>query len=580
METVPTIVDRADARATEGSFARRSVAGLPSVPLAGWVALFVGVPGGLVVAYSFMTYFNFEVGPPFTLDNYRDLLDSASYLKLLLKTFMIAGVVTVVSLAAASPFAYYLARVLGQRAAAMLLLLTVLPLWMNVVVRNYAWMSVVQRKGVLFSVLESVGLEVELLYTMSLVIVVGISLAFPFAVLVLYARMVNISHEVEEASLDLGSGRLATFMKVIFPLSASGYQTAALLIFMPTLAFFVTPLMLGGRSGAMIGVALMPIVKDALDFAGGSAFVIPVIITLILAVVLLRRGVNIENLYRGGVGSGIARRAPRKSRGLAIYAVGVLVFTYLPMLSMILFSFGNNQYAIFPMNGMSLKWYEELLRNDAMVVAVRKSIIVALEVAIIAPILCAPAAYAIVRYRFPGRGMFLFVSLLPILIPELILGMSLLTLLTTLDVPLSLQTIVLGHVTMAIPYVFLTILAQQYGYDRVIEEASRDLGATPLGTFMKIVLPLMVPGILAAAFLAITISFNEFVIAFMLTGGDTTLPLYIFGLTKTGIPPTANALGAILVVLVIVVVGVVVARPWIIALKGYHRARLVFSPGG
>ena len=250
---------------------RRVASGLPSLPLAIWVGLFVGVPGIFMLVFSFQTYTFYDVELPWTIQNYIDLVTAGSYAKLFIKTIIIAVVVTVGALTLGSPFAYYISRVAGKRLAVFLLLVTVLPLWMNVIIRNYSWIALITNNGVLNTALDAVGLpKLDIIYTLQIVIVVGITLALPFAVLVLYAAMGSISNEVEEASLDLGSNRLQTFLKVIFPLSASGYQTAALLIFMPTLAFYVTPMMLGGTDGAMVATALMPVVRDVLDFAQGG----------------------------------------------------------------------------------------------------------------------------------------------------------------------------------------------------------------------------------------------------------------------------------------------------------------------
>lgn len=559
---------------TRQAVVRRAAQGLPSLPLAVWVGLFVGIPGIFMLVYSFQTYVFYSVELPWTLQNYIDLVTAGNYAKLFIKTLTIAVVVTVGALLVGSPFAYYVSRVAGRRLAIFLLLVTVLPLWMNVVIRNYSWIALITNNGVLNTVLQAVGLpKLDIIYTLDIVIVVGITLALPFAVLVLYATMGNISNEVEEASLDLGSNRLGTFLKVIFPLSASGYQTAALLIFMPTLAFYVTPIMLGGTEGAMVATALMPVVRDVLDFAQGGAYIVPIVAILMLMVFLLRRGINIDNLYRSGVGSNVARATQRKSVWLLTYVIVVLAISYLPLFSMVLFSFGNNSSAVFPMQGGTLQWYRDLFSSGSMLLALRFSVIVAIETAIVTLMLCAPAAYAVVRHRFPGRGAYLFISLLPMLIPEIILGLAILVLLITTGVPLSLQTIVLGHVTLALPFVFLTILAQQYGFDRSIEEASKDLGATPLMTFMKVVLPLMVPALVAGAFLAITISFNDFVVAFILTAGESTLPLYIFGLQKAGTSPSSNALGTLIIVAVVLVLLIILVRPWDAAIRLINRNR-------
>ena len=560
---------------------RRLAGGAPTLPLAIWIAVFIGVPGVFLLLYSFLTYTFFETGRPWTVQNYLDLFSKPAYLKLFTKTLIIGVVITSITLVLASPIAYYLSRVASRRLGVLLLLLAVLPLWMNIVIRNVSWVGLVVNNGILNTGLRAMGLEVlqfHVIFTLNIVIIVGVFLALPFAILVLYATMGGISHEVEEASMDLGNSRFHTFRKVIFPLSASGYQTAGLLIFMPTFALYLTPEMLGGTAGAMFATALMPIVKGVIDFAQGSATVIPVIIFLMVVVYIFRKGINIDNLYSGGVGSSIARHTPRRSPGLLAYTLILLFLTYLPLMSMTLFSFGKNQLAIFPLQGATLNWYADLFNNNTMVNSFKSSIYVALEVALIAVALSAPAAYAVARFRFAGRGLLVFMSLLPMLIPEIVTGMALLILFTTLGLGLSLQSIVVGHVTLALPFVFLTILAQQYGFDRTIEEASKDLGASALAGFAKVTLPLMLPALVAAAFLAITISFNDYIVAFMLVGGgQSTLPLYIFGLQKAGTSPSANALGAILVLAVVLLGVIMFLRPWQVLSKVGRSASLKFA---
>ena len=146
---------------------------------------------------------------------------------------------------------------------------------------------------------------------------------------------------------------------------------------MPTLGFYLTPLMLGGLHGAMLGTALMPIVKVTLDFAQGSAYIVPIVILLMVITYLLRRGINIDNLYRSGVGSSIARRIQRQSPWLLVYTVAIVFITYLPLLSMVAFSFDKNPLAVLPLQGGTLQWYTALLKNSSLTMALRNSILVA-----------------------------------------------------------------------------------------------------------------------------------------------------------------------------------------------------------
>ena len=555
---------------------RKVMQGLPGLPLAIWVGLFVGVPGVFMLIFSFMSYGWYSIEPPFTFHNYINIIEASAYGKLFLKTLIVAVFVTVTTLVVASPFAYYIARVATPRLAIFLLLLTVLPLWTNEVIRNYSWYPLVARNGIFDSALRAIGFaDPGLMFSLELVIVVAVSLAMPFAVLVLYATMVNIGPEMEETAFDLGYSRFHTFRKVIFPLSAVGYQTAALLIFMPTLALYVTPMMLGGTSGVMIGTILSTLIRVLLDFAQGSAFVIPVIASLLAVVLIFRRGINLEKIYRSGVGSSIGRSAQRGSRWLVVYVGAFLFLTYMPFLSMMVFSFTGNPMAVFPMMGFTLQWYGDVLANGELVSAVRTSVVLAAESALVAIVLSAPAAYAIVRYRFPGRGVFLFVGLLPMLIPSLFMAFAIFILLITTGAGLSLQSMVVGHVTLVLPFVFLTILAHQYGFNRDVEEASKDLGSRPLTTVRRVVLPLMVPAILAAAFLAVAISFNDYVVAFILRGENmATLPMYILTQRRHS-GPEVNAVGTLLIVGVVLLSALVLLRPWDTVLRRFGRGRLL-----
>jgi spermidine/putrescine transport system permease protein len=245
--------------------------------------------------------------------------------------------------------------------------------------------------------------------------------------------------------------------------------------------------------------------------------------------------------------------------GFTLLIIGI---SYLPIFSLVFFSFEASEFAQLPLTGFTMRWWQDMANSVQLLGSVRASIYVALESAGITILLSAPAAYAITRFRIPGRGLIIFMSILPMLIPEFILGMSILLTFDAVGTPLSLHTIAMGHATLALPFVFLTILAQQYGFDRNTEEAAKDLGAGPLKSFIKITLPPMLTAVAAAAFLAITVSFGDYVVAFLLTGTTTTLPVYIFGLLKSGVSPTVNAAGSMLLFGIVIVILVAIVRPW------------------
>ncbi len=178
---------------------------LPALPLIGWILFFVAVPFGFTVAFGFQTYDYYNTDLPWTFKNYVNLWHAPQFAKLFGKTVLVSLAITVAALTIASPMAYYLARIARRRVGLILIMVAVLPLWMNIVVRNYAWMSLVNGKGVFNSIGISMGFPaIEMLFTMSLVVAIGITLFIPIALLVLYGSMGNISSELEEGAMDLG----------------------------------------------------------------------------------------------------------------------------------------------------------------------------------------------------------------------------------------------------------------------------------------------------------------------------------------------------------------------------------------
>ncbi|WP_135500900.1 ABC transporter permease [Roseovarius aestuariivivens] len=219
----------------------------------------------------------------------------------------------------------------------------------------------------------------------------------------------------------------------------------------------------------------------------------------------------------------------RRNRPLQIYAVIFLILLYVPVLFLPLFSFNDSLYTTFPLTGFTLKWYEELWTRDAMWAALFNSIKVGLFVAAASTFLGIFAAKAITRYRLPGRGPIVGFIMLPLVIPLIIFGVALLVLLSRLGVPLSLYTVSAGHLIVCLPFAIATLIPRFEGFDQAIEEASADLGENGWWTFWRVTLPMVFPGVLASFILTFTVSFDEFIMAFFLTGTQPTLPVYIWG---------------------------------------------------
>lgn len=234
---------------------------------------------------------------------------------------------------------------------------------------------------------------------------------------------------------------------------------------------------------------------------------------------------------------------------LGAYAFLYIVFLYLPVLFLPIFSVNTAATPKFPLNGFTLKWYEELPRTPALIDATWNSLIVGVSAAILATVLGICAARAVTRYRFPGQRAASGLIMAPLVLPEIIVAISLLIVLLQLGLSLSLFTVVLGHVLICVPYSVSVLISGFEGFDRSLEEASADLGESALGTFRRVTLPMVAPAIISSLLVSFTISLDEFIMAFFLTGTDATLPIYIWGQLRFAAKlPGVLALGTLLLV--------------------------------
>ncbi len=260
-----------------------------------------------------------------------------------------------------------------------------------------------------------------------------------------------------------------------------------------------------------------------------------------------------------------------KSPGLRIYAVAYLVFLYAPIALLPLFAFNDSKVIAFPLSGFTTKWFSEMWADAQLWQALRNSLIISGTTAVIATTLGIFAARASTRYGFPGKGGILGMIMLPLVLPEMIMAMSLLMVLLAVGVPLSLFTIILGHVLICTPFAVAILSSAFQSLDRSLEEAAYDLGETPISTFRLIILPLVLPGIISSLLISFTISLDEFIIAYFLGGNETVLSVYIFGQFRFPAKvPAVMALGTILVGLSII----------LLSIAEYFRRRGVAKLGG
>ena len=244
----------------------------------------------------------------------------------------------------------------------------------------------------------------------------------------------------------------------------------------------------------------------------------------------------------------------RPPRWLLLHALAVFAFLYLPIAVLIVYSFNGAGVGGFPPHNLTLDWYRTLFADAAIWDSVVNSLVVALAAVIIALAFGIPAALALDRAQFPGKALFRRLVLLPLILPGIITGLSLLMLFREADMKLSLLTIVLGHGTALISVATTEVFAGLQKLDRAQEEASLDLGANYWQTFWRITLPNLRLPIVGAALLIFTLSMDEIAVSFFLIGRDNTLPLEIWGRLRRGITPEINAISAIIFVFSLVAI--------------------------
>ena len=254
----------------------------------------------------------------------------------------------------------------------------------------------------------------------------------------------------------------------------------------------------------------------------------------------------------------------------SIYGIIFFSFVYLPLLTVIFLSFNSNPINMMVWDGFTFDWYKSIfgystkLDEDAIYLesteqllsSLKNSLIVSSTTTIISTLIGTMTALALARFRFKFKSFYRALIFLPMLIPDIVLGIALLIFFVTIGIKLSLLSIIIGHCTFLSSYVFIVVSARLAGMNETLEEASFDLGANRLTTFRKITLPLISPGIIGGALLAFIISLDDLVITYFISGvGSTTLPVFIYGIMRRGIKPEINAIATLMIVASLLIAG-------------------------
>lgn len=530
-----------------------------------WLFLFFAVPFGLILKISLSD--QARARPPYLpqldvtaglsgireflsgldLENFATLLTDSFYVRSYLLSLQTAVLATAITLLIAYPMAYGLARA-PARWRSFLLGLVVLPFWISFLVRVYAWMAILKPNGFLDLLGQAIGLNagsLALLNSPSAVIIGIVYSYLPFMILPLYSVLDKMDDTLVEASRDLGASALRTFLSITLPLSLPGIYAGCLLAFIPMVGEFVIPDLLGGNDSALIGKTLWTEFFNNQDWPLSSAIAVGMLIVLAVPIFLLQKAqarADVKSSSSGGQGE---RQWSAFTMGPVLLG---LTFIYLPILLVVVFSF-NDSRLVTIWAGFSLKWYGLLFDNAQLLSSVWLSLKLAVVSASAATILGVLAALTLVRGRaMRGYRLFGFMVLAPIIIPEMVIGLAFLLLFVAIGLPRGFFTLFLAHATFGMCFVAATVQARLSGFDTSLEEASRDLGASPWQTFWRITLPLILPAVVSGWALAFVLSFDDLIISSLVAGpGATTLPMRLYSQVRLGVTPEVNAASTLMV---------------------------------
>lgn len=536
----------------------------------------------------------------FTFDNFLRMFDPY-YLEVLWRTFRIAVYASALSLVMGYPIALAMSRG-SNRVKNILLALILTPLLTNVTARTLGLMIIFANNGPVNSALQWLGFPKYGFVGSELGIVLGLTQVFmPYMILSIKSVLENVNYNLQEAARDLGCSRFAAFAKVILPLSMPGVVAGTLFVFLLSFSSYVTPQLMGGGTVMTMTMLIYQQAMTLLDwpFAAAAAIILLVFSVGLLTIYnkmtsriekmndrhgvfrevnfdsgwhRLTRGVR-EAWYDAGAALSRRLRPQRQTRvtplRLKTYSLGqaagsvvgklvvvlVVGFIILPLPIVLISAFSaDKMFITFPPSGLSLRWFESLFQKTEYI----KSFLLSLRVALIATgvslVIGTLAALGITRYKFRSVELVKTIFLSPLSLPAVVVGIAILRFCIRVNIVGTTESILLAHTVICTTYVIRTVLSSLVGFDMSLEEAARDLGASPFYTFRKVTLPIIKPGIIVSGLFSFIVSMDETTISrFIVRARNMTLPVRIFAQLEYGLDLTVTAISALLIALALLI---------------------------
>jgi putative spermidine/putrescine transport system permease protein len=545
----------------------RAVHGLGrAVPGLVLVGLVVVVPAVVLTTYAFRDTTFLGVGPGPTLDQFRKLVDQPTFWNLTPRTIgvglIVGPVVTLLSFVMAYGIRFRFSRRAGRRILAVVIAAGIA----SFLVRIFAWGTVLNANGLVNHVLMKLGIidnPFEPLFYSSLAVVITmVYLYLPIGIAIMFGALQDIDQFSVEAGRDLGAGRWRTALQLVAPQAAGAITTCFVLTTVLASADYVTPQLVGGTKGIMIGVAIRDRALSGADLPGAAATTIAFLLALavVLAVVVLlirvcRLLVRPLAPIANRVATRAARHAPRWMERVSLSRAATILLAFyliLPTVVVFVFSFNSARTLGLPWQGFTTKWYPDVVSRPGFGESLRTSLLVAIVASAAATMVGGAMASAATRTGPRTRRLIQAAALLPFVVPGILIGLGLMIAADASPMVPGYSMTVVAHVVLLLPVVMAVLLTRLMSLNPEFVQAARDLGARQTVAFRTITFPLILPSVLAAFVLCFTISMDEIFVTVFTIGSSTTLPIWILSQARVGFDPGLNALGVMLVTATVV----------------------------
>ncbi len=490
-----------------------------------------------------------------TLAAFVRIINGGPYLAVLSTTFSVALWTTVLCVGLGYPVAYWLcgkpAR--QQRIAAMFILL---PFWTSALIKNFSWLVLLGRNGIVGKMMASVGLSGgdQLLFNRATVVFAMTHTLLPLAVVTMLPVMNQIDRRLPLAAMTLGASSARAFWQVFFQLSMRGVAAAGLLVLVAALGFFITPALVGGPRDTMIGQLIILQINELQNWQVGSALATILLISAIATCIAYDRIFGLSSLSGGGTRqarpNGLVRRAglasarlaglvfggieevwARNIRGLrggvflSLYAWTVIAALLIPVIAFVPMAFSASTFLSLPPQGLSLRWFEQFATSPLWLGAMIRSFGIGFATAAITLVVGSLAALGVARTRGRLGGAAFLLFLAPMMIPSIVIAIGLFFVFARLSLVATDLGIIIGHTVIAMPIVFVILLATFKGHDWSLDAAAATLGAGRTQVLRLVTLPLVSGGMAVGFVTGFLQSFEELTVALFVGGGlKTTLP--------------------------------------------------------